>query len=112
MRMGAVISGAAHLGLIALAVQCAWPELDVRLFEGAETLGGNHRWSWFDSDLDDDGRVFDDGVDEEDPGAEDLHPAQEHGVPPKEPSRSPPERAQGRQRLIRGVRGRHDAPRA
>lgn len=54
----AIAGGGLAGGLIALAVQRARPELDVRLFEGGETLGGNHRWSWFDTDLDADGRAL------------------------------------------------------
>lgn len=38
-------------GLIALAVARARPDLTLRLVEGGASLGGNHRWSWFASDL-------------------------------------------------------------
>lgn len=38
-------------GLIALALRRARPDLDVVLVEQGEVLGGNHRWSWFASDL-------------------------------------------------------------
>ncbi len=42
-------------GLIALALQRARPELDVVLLEAGDAPGGNHRWSWFSSDLDEAG---------------------------------------------------------
>lgn len=44
---GAGLSG----GLIALALRRARPELDVVLLEAGDVPGGNHRWSWFASDL-------------------------------------------------------------
>ncbi len=39
-------------GLIALALRRARPELNVVLVEAEDVLGGNHRWSWFEGDLD------------------------------------------------------------
>ena len=48
----AVVGGGLSGGLIALALRKARPELDVRLLEGGDVLGGNHRWSWFETDLD------------------------------------------------------------
>ena len=47
----AIAGGGLAGGLIALAVQRAEPDLDVRLVEAGDDLGGNHRWSWFASDL-------------------------------------------------------------
>lgn len=47
----AIVGGGLAGGLIALAVQRARPDLAVGLFEAGETPGGNHRWSWFASDL-------------------------------------------------------------
>ncbi|WP_336987207.1 lycopene beta-cyclase CrtY [Altererythrobacter aquiaggeris] len=47
----AIVGGGLSGGLIALALARARPELDILLFEQGETLGGNHRWSWFESDL-------------------------------------------------------------
>ncbi|MDC0886304.1 lycopene beta-cyclase CrtY, partial [Altererythrobacter sp.] len=47
----AIVGGGLSGGLIALALRKARPELDVRLIEADEVLGGNHRWSWFASDL-------------------------------------------------------------
>ncbi len=38
-------------GLIALALAKMRPDLDVRIVEPAPTLGGNHIWSFFDSDV-------------------------------------------------------------
>ena len=51
----AIIGGGLAGGLIALAVRRTRPELDVRLIEAGPALGGNHRWSWFSSDLDEAG---------------------------------------------------------
>lgn len=48
----AIAGGGLAGGLIALALRRARPELDVVLIEGGETIGGNHRWSWFASDMD------------------------------------------------------------
>lgn len=42
-------------GLIALAVARKRPDVSLRLIESGAVLGGNHRWSWFASDLLDDG---------------------------------------------------------
>jgi lycopene beta-cyclase len=47
----AIAGGGLAGGLIALALHRARPELRVALVEAGETLGGNHRWSWFASDL-------------------------------------------------------------
>ena len=48
----AIVGGGLAGGLIALAVRNAAPQLSLGLFEAGETLGGNHRWSWFEGDLD------------------------------------------------------------
>ncbi len=48
----AIIGGGLSGGLIALALRAQHPEMVVTLIEQGEKLGGNHRWSWFDSDLD------------------------------------------------------------
>lgn len=47
----AIAGGGLAGGLIALALHRARPELEIALVESGETFGGNHRWSWFDSDL-------------------------------------------------------------
>lgn len=47
----AIVGGGLAGGLIALAVKRARPELALRLVETGPVLGGNHRWSWFASDL-------------------------------------------------------------
>lgn len=47
----AIAGGGLAGGLIALALRKARPELDVVLVEAGVALGGNHRWSWFASDL-------------------------------------------------------------
>ncbi len=48
----AIAGGGLAGGLIALALRQRRPELKVALVERGERLGGNHRWSWFASDLD------------------------------------------------------------
>ncbi|UAB77792.1 lycopene beta-cyclase CrtY [Erythrobacter sp. SCSIO 43205] len=50
-----IVGGGLAGGLIALALQRARPEFRIRLIEAGRTIGGNHRWSWFDSDLDEAG---------------------------------------------------------
>ena len=47
----AIAGGGLAGGLIALALAEKRPELDVRLVEAAPCLGGNHVWSFFDSDV-------------------------------------------------------------
>ena len=46
--VGAGLAG----GLIALALRLRRPNLSVRVIEAGAAPGGNHRWSWFASDLD------------------------------------------------------------
>lgn len=47
----AIAGGGLAGGLIALALHRARPELRVALVESGPAFGGNHRWSWFASDL-------------------------------------------------------------
>lgn len=54
----AIVGGGLAGGLTALAVHRAHPELKLALFEAGEGLGGNHRWSWFASDLDEEGNAL------------------------------------------------------
>lgn len=54
----AIAGGGLAGGLVALALQRARPELRLALVEAGETLGGNHRWSWFSSDLDAEGAAL------------------------------------------------------
>ena len=54
----AIVGGGLSGGLIALALQRALPDLDVVLIEAGDRLGGNHRWSWFESDLGQDGTAL------------------------------------------------------
>jgi lycopene beta-cyclase len=54
----AIVGGGLAGGLIALALSRLRPEIAVRVLEGGPAPGGNHRWSWFDSDLDDAGRTL------------------------------------------------------
>lgn len=51
-RCDLVIAGGGLAGgLTALAVNRQRPDMTVRLVEAGPELGGNHRWSWFASDL-------------------------------------------------------------
>ncbi len=53
-----IVGGGLAGGLIALALHRARPEFRIAVVEAGRTIGGNHRWSWFDSDLDDAGRAL------------------------------------------------------
>lgn len=46
-----ILGGGLAGGLIALALTAKRPELDVRIIETGARLGGNHIWSFFDSDV-------------------------------------------------------------
>lgn len=52
----AIVGGGLAGGLIALALNRARPSWRIALIEAGRTLGGHHRWSWFDSDLSPEGR--------------------------------------------------------
>lgn len=54
----AIIGGGLAGGLIALAVARARPDLSLRLIESGAAPGGNHRWSWFASDLSSEGTAL------------------------------------------------------
>lgn len=54
----AIVGGGLAGGLIALAVHRARPALTLALIEGGDSYGGNHRWSWFEGDLDPDGEAL------------------------------------------------------
>jgi lycopene beta-cyclase len=47
----AIIGGGLSGGLIALALAAKRPDLDVRIIEAQPHMGGNHVWSFFDSDI-------------------------------------------------------------
>jgi lycopene beta-cyclase len=47
----AIVGGGLAGGLIALALARKRPDLDVRLIEGGPSIGGNHLWSFFASDV-------------------------------------------------------------
>lgn len=47
----AIVGGGLAGGLIALALRKQRPDLNLRLIEGGERLGGNHLWSFFASDV-------------------------------------------------------------
>ena len=54
----AIVGGGLAGGLIALALHQQRPEFRICLIEGGKTLGGNHRWSWFETDLDASGKAL------------------------------------------------------
>ncbi len=54
----AIVGGGLAGGLIALALHRHRPERRIGLIEAGATIGGNHRWSWFDSDLDERGHAL------------------------------------------------------
>ena len=47
----AIVGGGLAGGLIALALAARRPDLDVRIVEAADVLGGNHLWSFFGADV-------------------------------------------------------------
>lgn len=54
----AIVGGGLAGGLIALAVHRARPALSLALIEAGDSFGGNHRWSWFEGDLDAEAEVL------------------------------------------------------
>jgi lycopene beta-cyclase len=54
----AIVGGGLAGGLIAWALSRMRPEMVVRVLESGSAAGGNHRWSWFDSDLSPAGRAL------------------------------------------------------
>jgi lycopene beta-cyclase len=58
----AIIGGGLAGGLIALALARLRPEVAMRLVESGPAPGGNHRWSWFESDLSPAGHRLLDGM--------------------------------------------------
>ncbi|HTN14653.1 MAG TPA: lycopene beta-cyclase CrtY [Sphingomonadaceae bacterium] len=73
----AVVGGGLAGGLIAAALARGRPEVSLVVIEAQQVLGGNHRWSWFDSDLSPEGKAllqpfrkveWDDGYDVAFPG--------------------------------------------
>lgn len=52
----AIVGGGLAGGLIALALAQRRPDVKVRVLEAGPAAGGNHRWSWFDSDVSEAGR--------------------------------------------------------
>ncbi|MBD2840878.1 lycopene beta-cyclase CrtY [Erythrobacter rubeus] len=54
----AIVGGGLAGGLIALALHQRHPGRHIALIEGGTVLGGNHRWSWFESDLDKVGKAL------------------------------------------------------
>lgn len=53
-----IVGGGLAGSLAALALTRRRPDVDLLLIEPGEALGGNHVWSFFDSDLDVDGRAL------------------------------------------------------
>lgn len=47
----AIVGGGLSGGLIALALAQHRPDISVRVIEAGPSIGGNHRWSWFATDL-------------------------------------------------------------
>ena len=47
----AIVGGGLAGGLIALALRAKRPDLDVRIIDAADALGGDHVWSFFGSDV-------------------------------------------------------------
>ena len=58
----AIVGGGLAGGLAALALARQRPDLVVRLVEAGPVAGGNHRWSWFASDLEPDEAALLDGT--------------------------------------------------
>lgn len=54
----AIIGGGLSGGLIALAARRAQPDRRILLIEAAPSLGGNHLWSFIDSDVDDKAKLL------------------------------------------------------
>ncbi|WP_298023812.1 lycopene beta-cyclase CrtY [uncultured Parasphingopyxis sp.] len=54
----AILGGGLAGGLIALELHRRRPDLSVLVVEESEKLGGNHRWSFFESDVDADGMAL------------------------------------------------------
>ena len=54
----AIVGGGLAGGLIALAAHRANPAMEIALVEAGDVFGGNHRWSWFDSDLGPEGNAL------------------------------------------------------
>lgn len=54
----AIVGGGLAGGLIALAAHRANPAMEIALVEAGDAFGGNHRWSWFDSDLGPEGNAL------------------------------------------------------
>ncbi|MXO51452.1 lycopene beta-cyclase CrtY [Erythrobacter gaetbuli] len=54
----AIVGGGLAGGLAALAIRRAHPSLSLALFEAGDSFGGNHRWSWFESDLSQQGEAL------------------------------------------------------
>ena len=48
----AIVGGGLAGGLIALALHARRPDLDLRIIDAAPTLGGDHVWTFFGSDVD------------------------------------------------------------
>ena len=53
-----ILGGGLAGGLLALALDARRPDLKLRLVEGGDRLGGNHLWSFFDTDIDPDDKAL------------------------------------------------------
>ncbi len=54
----AIVGGGLAGGTLAMALRKHAPDLSCALFEAGDVYGGNHRWSWFEHDLDEDGAAL------------------------------------------------------
>lgn len=54
----AIVGGGLAGGLLAMALRRHAPHRSFALFEAGEVFGGNHRWSWFEHDLDQKGSAL------------------------------------------------------
>ena len=54
----AIVGGGLAGGLLAIALRQHAPDKTLALFEAGESFGGNHRWSWFENDLEADGTAL------------------------------------------------------
>lgn len=98
----AIVGGGLAGGLTALAITRANPALSLRLIEGGEALGGNHRWSWFASDCDAAGTALMDAFEHTrwDDGYEVAFPARSRCLPTPYRSLASHDFAAGLKRLL------------
>ncbi len=98
----AIVGGGLAGGLIALALAKHRPEIAVQVVEGGTAAGGNHRWSWFASDLSVAGHALLDGlrVTSFDAGYEVAFPSYRRQLPTPYRSLASADFASGLERLL------------